>query len=146
MSETGYVYTLNDPRTGEPKYVGATKNPRTRLYGHEHGATNDDVTEWINELEQASLSPEMTLVEVTSLDDLSDAEQQVIARLSEEWELLNGEYSTPYQSQNNEPSGMSKTIVVHNQVHNEARELANDRDITIKEAVRDVFKEAGYDV
>lgn len=41
---------------------------------------------------------------------------------------------------------MSKTIVIHDQVDETASDLAEERGITKKEAVRDVFKEAGYDV
>lgn len=41
---------------------------------------------------------------------------------------------------------MSQHIVVHDPVHEKAREIAEQRDITIKEAVRDVFKEAEYNV
>jgi len=49
MSETGYVYTLVDPRDNDPVYVGATKNPEQRLLGHQNGHTNEDVEEWIDE-------------------------------------------------------------------------------------------------
>ena len=41
---------------------------------------------------------------------------------------------------------MSERIVVHDGVYAQAKELAEERDITMKEAVRDVFKEAGYNV
>ena len=99
-SQTGYVYTLNDPRTGEPKYVGATQDPKTRLYGHEHGATSDKVKQWIDELEDEGQRPEMLVVEVTNLKELSKAEQQVISRLSQEWELLNSENAPPYTIKN----------------------------------------------
>jgi antitoxin component of RelBE/YafQ-DinJ toxin-antitoxin module len=35
---------------------------------------------------------------------------------------------------------------VHDSVREQAESLADDRGITMKEAVRDVFKEAGYNV
>lgn len=41
---------------------------------------------------------------------------------------------------------MSETVVVHNGVYETAKQLSKDREITMKEAIRDVFKEAGYDV
>mgnify|MGYP000385531565 CR=1 FL=1 len=41
---------------------------------------------------------------------------------------------------------MSEHVIVHDSIHATAKELADERGITMKEAVRDVFKEAGYDV
>jgi len=41
---------------------------------------------------------------------------------------------------------MSQLLTVHDSVRDAAETLANERGITMKEAVRDVFKEAGYDV
>lgn len=41
---------------------------------------------------------------------------------------------------------MSQRVVVHDSIDRTAAELADERDITKKEAIRDVFKEAGYDV
>jgi uncharacterized protein (UPF0335 family) len=41
---------------------------------------------------------------------------------------------------------MSERVVVHDQVHETIEEIAEDRQITMKEAVRDVFKEAGHNV
>jgi len=41
---------------------------------------------------------------------------------------------------------MSERMVVHDSVHDLAEGIADDRDITMKEAIRDIAKEAGYDV
>jgi len=41
---------------------------------------------------------------------------------------------------------MSKQIRLHKSVYDKADSLADERGITMKEAVRDVFKEAGYNV
>jgi len=41
---------------------------------------------------------------------------------------------------------MSELLTVHDSVKDAANDLADERGITMKEAVRDVFKEAGYDV
>jgi antitoxin component of RelBE/YafQ-DinJ toxin-antitoxin module len=35
---------------------------------------------------------------------------------------------------------------VHDSVYTQVEALADERGITMKEAIRDVFKEAGYDV
>lgn len=41
---------------------------------------------------------------------------------------------------------MAKNMRVHDSVYEQAQSLSDERGITMKEAVRDVFKEAGYDV
>jgi len=41
---------------------------------------------------------------------------------------------------------MSKRVVIHDRVNEQAEELADERGITKKEAIRDVFKEADYNV
>jgi len=90
MSETGYIYTLNDPRTGEPKYVGATsQTPKKRLRDHTKTPTNKDTREWIDELSEDGLQPIMTVVRFTDIDELNEEEKQVYKRLSEDFELLN---------------------------------------------------------
>jgi len=41
---------------------------------------------------------------------------------------------------------MSERIVVHDSIHDLASSIADDKSITMKEAMRDIAKEAGYDV
>lgn len=41
---------------------------------------------------------------------------------------------------------MSERVVVHDTVEQIADSIANERGISKKEAIRDVFKEAGYNV
>ena len=90
MSENGYIYTLNDPRTGEPKYVGATsRTPKKRLRQHTTTPTNQDTREWFEELDKDGLKPVMTVVRFTDVDELNEEEKQVYERLSTEYELLN---------------------------------------------------------
>lgn len=42
--------------------------------------------------------------------------------------------------------GMGKTVKVPDTVHKEAKEIAESRDMTIKEAIRYMCREGGYDV
>jgi len=89
MSETGYIYTLTDPRTEEPRYVGATKEPKQRYSNHLSSPTNDDVKEWLDELEDCGLEPNMNLVRVEPMENLSEKEREIISRLAKQWDLLN---------------------------------------------------------
>jgi len=41
---------------------------------------------------------------------------------------------------------MSRRIVVHDSVHTAVKEEAEDTDRTMKETLRDIVQEAGYDV
>lgn len=40
----------------------------------------------------------------------------------------------------------SPIMRVHPNVYDKAKEIAQEREITMKAAIRDVFKDAGYDV
>jgi len=92
MSDTGYIYTLNDPRTGEPMYVGATQQkPKERLRQHKQTPTNEDAREWLDGLVESGLEPLMTVVRFTDIDKLNEEERQVYEQLSDEYELLNKE-------------------------------------------------------
>ena len=43
-------------------------------------------------------------------------------------------------------SAMSKRLVAHESVYDKVDELATEKDMTKKEVLRDILKEAGYDV
>jgi len=145
MSEMGYVYTLVDPRDHTPKYVGATKQPSKRLYGHIHGATNDSVKNWIDELEKHGESPVMLLIRPAQLENLGDVEVSMIERLSEEWELLNRNKNG--YSQRGTGQSENKHIKVPGPVYQKAKELKQKYDYpSLGEAIRHMCQEGGYDV
>lgn len=45
-----YIYSLEDPETGEIRYVGKANNIKSRFYGHlnEKGGKNTHKKNWIN--------------------------------------------------------------------------------------------------
>jgi len=98
-TKTGYVYTLADPRTGEPRYVGATKRPKARLNDHIQRAHNEGVSEWVDELESAGVEPEMQIVDVAAVNELSVKERRAIERLSERFELFNDPSASGYNDE-----------------------------------------------
>jgi len=89
MSETGYVYTLTDPRTDTPKYVGATMDPQRRLSGHISSPNTSEMAQWLDELNDAGHTPTMTLIETATKENLADAEKEAIKRMGEEFTLFN---------------------------------------------------------
>ena len=58
------TYGIIDPRNSEIKYIGCTSDPKARLYGHiasHKGKTK--VAQWVKELKQQGLKPEMVVLE-----------------------------------------------------------------------------------
>lgn len=88
-SDTGYVYTLSDPRTGDVKYVGSTVDPQQRLMGHLYDSPNEDLEAWKRELSEDGAEPRMTIISVVTDEPLRRREAELIDRLSSEWDLLN---------------------------------------------------------
>lgn len=60
-----YVYTLKCPISGKIRYVGKSRNPKSRLRQHIEDSRNNTNTEkkhWINGLLQAGKFPKMEIV------------------------------------------------------------------------------------
>lgn len=87
--ETGYLYTLSDPRTGEIRYVGATVNPEARLYTHTQAPHSHALSEWNADLAADGEEPQMDLRSKHSVDVLFDEEERLIKELASEYDLLN---------------------------------------------------------
>jgi len=95
-SETGYVYVLIDPRTEEPKYVGASTDPDQRFKAHNSHPHSDDLDDWISGLQDQGEEPEMEVVVERPVEQLGRAEEAVIAGLSAAHDLLNGNDASGY--------------------------------------------------
>lgn len=147
MSETGYVYTLVDPRTDEPKYVGATKSPKERLYSHQHGATNDDVEDWIRQLKADGVEPEMTVIRVAPIEELSEVEAEAIQMLNEEWELFNRGEDMGYNPPGSVGGDSPRKPRLPDTLCKKAEDVKDEYEYgSIAEAIRHMVREAGYDV
>jgi hypothetical protein len=95
-SETGYIYTLSDPRNDEVRYVGATKQPEQRLKSHIDHPHTDELQEWVSDLSEESQSPEMHIINVSTVSELSEKEQAALDDLSDEFALLNKQRQSGY--------------------------------------------------
>lgn len=74
-----FTYGLIDPRTFELKYIGITKNIKTRLLDHIRIAKNDLDTNihkrsWIKHLLNLNLKPEIIILETCLPDDSANSE------------------------------------------------------------------------
>jgi len=121
MSESGYVYTLTDPRTDEVRYVGATKNPSERLRQHLENPHSIDLDQWISELEEACCEPGMNLIGFAEVCSLSEREEQAIERLQDDHDLLNAQEYSAYRGQTT--SGSQEQI---NSTDHELLDLLSD--------------------
>lgn len=65
MKNTVYIYTLENPITGEIRYVGKTKNPKMRFHNHCNKLhnTNSHKRNWINSLRNLGLRPIMNIID-----------------------------------------------------------------------------------
>ena len=93
---TGYIYTLVDPRTDSVRYVGASVEPDQRLQAHISNPHSDPLSEWIRDLKEDDLKPEINIVSEHDVEKLSDREEEVIQEYSEDTELLNGQSHSGY--------------------------------------------------
>lgn len=97
-----YIYSLNDPITKEPVYVGQTIKPKARFSQHLSEATmhpcygNRKKGDWILNLRAKGLVPEMKLLEEVDLKNANDTEFSWIEKLRAEGRILiNSEYKRP---------------------------------------------------
>ncbi len=68
------IYGLNDPITGECRYVGCSSNPDVRLRQHlqrSHSWSNQAKVDWIAQLESVGLSPILEILEIVQCGEKS---------------------------------------------------------------------------
>ena len=135
MSSKGYVYTLSDPRTDEPVYVGATATPKQRLQSHINNQSNEKLQSWITELEAEGKKPEMNIIRVAPINELSKHEQDAIDMLVDEWDLFNKELKSHY-SPNPDPKVNQTTVVYDDDIAAWIDDYTTERDCSKAAAIR----------
>jgi hypothetical protein len=79
----GVIYSLVDPRTGVPRYIGKTVHLRSRLNHHVSRAVDSSPRgEWIRELKANGLRPTAVV--------LAEAESAEHLNVLEEWHIRTG--------------------------------------------------------
>lgn len=76
MSEIFYIYGLVDQRTDEIRYIGKSKNPKTRLVQHYHEAKKHPHTHRARWLKSLPQRPEIRILE------------SITTEVREEWENI----------------------------------------------------------
>src|SRR5258706_11231564 len=91
-----FVYVLVDPRTDGIRYVGITNEPKSRFTQHLSGTSqyNGYKIEWIQELKEQGLRPEMRIIEtVDSKEEAKELERYWIEYyLNQDIQLTNAEH------------------------------------------------------
>lgn len=93
----GWVYSLRDPLTQRPFYVGTTVNPEVRLRGHMKisNAHTRALRAELQVLEDCGLAPEMVLLEEANFANLLDRENHHIDRLRDDGFRLANQKKNP---------------------------------------------------
>lgn len=87
-----YIYALIDPRTGDIRYIGKTKNLRARNNSHrsEVNRKTYHLYRWIAQLKQQGLEPDLIVLEETNEQEWAERECFWIAKGRElGWRLTN---------------------------------------------------------
>lgn len=69
-----FVYALEDPRTGKPRYVGQTTDPDARLRGHMHGPSTYNAP-WLAEVKAMGLKPVLRILATTDREHVTEVER-----------------------------------------------------------------------
>lgn len=87
-----FLYGLADPRTGDIRYVGKSKNPEKRLRQHirdRNRRPHYPVSRWIRSLLSEGVSPSLTVLWKGPESEWKDAERSEIAKRRATGKLLN---------------------------------------------------------
>ncbi len=100
-----FLYSLNDPKTNTPKYIGVSNNPERRFTEHLEDNSITKKTKWINSLKDGGFIPILNILKDTSnIREVLNWEIETIKEYKEIYNLVNttsgGEYygiGTPIQ-------------------------------------------------
>lgn len=67
--KTTFIYGLNDPETGECRYVGKSNNPKKRRWDHVSSNANYHSVNWIKSLKARGLKPLLEILQEVPFDD-----------------------------------------------------------------------------
>ena len=80
-TDIAYIYALIDPRNNKVRYVGKSTSPRNRKYQHisERLSFKHHKANWIQNLYDEGLRPEMKILEVCPLENFEERESYHIS-------------------------------------------------------------------
>ena len=75
---TTLIYTLSDPRTGDVRYVGKTRDAKARIRNHLNKREHNHKGNWIESLRKLKLEPEVCFIDEVPTEEWSFWEQHWI--------------------------------------------------------------------
>lgn len=89
-----FIYALIDPKTNEIRYIGKSDTPHKRIKSHissvkTKSIKNSQLANWINDLLQNGLKPELAVLEVCRYDNWENKEKEWIMTLKNRYNLFN---------------------------------------------------------
>lgn len=72
------IYTLSDPRTGDIRYVGKTRDAKARIRNHLNKREHNHKGNWIESLRKLNLEPVVTFIDEVATEEWSFWEQHWI--------------------------------------------------------------------
>ncbi len=130
------VYQLKDPRTGEVRYVGRSRNVARRALEHRAERANDKVFSWLKELKTLGLKAECSVLETCDKGEWHGREQYWIKKLRADGAAL----------LNTRPSGNAvKGTLIHARVSSSLfhalKSFADDRDMNLSQLIRRIVEQ-----
>jgi hypothetical protein len=143
-NETVYVYTLEDPRTDEVRYVGATVNPKSRLGTIKNQPHSKRLKKWINGLKDDGEDPVMTVQRETDQEHAEQVENELICEYEEKYALLNANEAAPYPEHRDGYERRSQTAIsVSPKTANELHEMRGNGE-GYEDVVRRLLEDAKW--
>jgi excinuclease UvrABC nuclease subunit len=123
------IYTLSDPRTGNVRYVGKSKNPTARLSSHLLSGAS-----WIKELKSYDLAPVMNIVALVNEADANEKEALWIKHYKSNGHILvNKCHLVEF--------GVRTIIDIPDALHTQAKTYAAQNGTTLKALVNEGLSE-----
>ena len=141
--ESIIIYGLKDPRDGQTYYIGKTHQPDIRFRQHLRGGENGDKDDWLDDLSNEGLMPEMETLEVVraGADEHERESFWITFGLATGWPLTNRVIPAAQTIPSIRPEG---TKQIRLQLDDELRRLvkvtAAQRGESIKEAGERLFR------
>ena len=141
--ESIIIYGLKDPRDGQTYYIGKTHQPDIRFRQHLRGGENGDKDDWLDDLSNEGLMPEMETLEVVraGADEHERESFWITFGLATGWPLTNRVIPAAQTIPGIRPEG---TKQIRLQLDDELRRLvkvtAAQRGESIKEAGGRLFR------
>jgi hypothetical protein len=135
--ELAYIYGLVDPRNNEIRYIGKTKNPKSRLSGHITESKDIKVVnyriKWIRKLISLGLKPKIVFLKICSISNFVKYETEYIklyssGRLTNSDETGQGNTNRKREVLNRQSENSSRKVYQYDLNGNFIKEYRSVRD------------------